>query len=615
MIVTNFNREDIYVLCDNTILKNKSFIKSAQPLLWLLANNAIKRPKYFYRDVANQLSLKYQEDLPVFINSASSIARKIGISKLSQLCFFPYIEKETLIIACPDPFQTQEIVKACSPIIDKQKIEFRISSLNTVREAIAQSGYTVASQNAENFLHTKMPQFSSKNVLSTNYRVALSVIILVLVGCFIFKPSLSTLIFFIVINILYFIMNPLRLVVSIFGAKKQLETVSDKEIQDVPDELLPVYTILVPIKNEPTIIPSLINHLKMIDYPHDKLDIKLIVEVNDHLSLETIYTQGLGNGDIDENNSIFHLVKVPISGLSTKPRSCNYALQFARGQLCVVYDAEDRPDPLQLRKAYAVFLREKLNTLCVQAKLNFYNTNQNLLTKFFTLEYGFWYDYMLPGLEAMNIPIPLGGTSNHFITNNLKQIGTWDPYNVTEDADIGWRLSRLGYRTTMLQSYTLEEANSQINNWIRQRTRWQKGFLLTNLVHLRHPIQLFNELGLYGALSSATIFATNFLMPIINPILWILFILWYIPPIFGLTPIGITLAPWLGILGLFNLILGNGIYIVIHAVTAIQKRQWKLLIIVPIMPLYWLLISVASYRAIYQTITKPYLWEKTKHGL
>lgn len=610
------------ILSSNLILHplsedaTKAFFESENPIAWLISHNHAADHENFYNNLAKTLNAGYTEDIPTPINSHESLAYDIGPTALSKLMSFPYLKDGNIVIATSEPTHAQEVIKLCSQKdVGTKDFKLEIAAPNTVRRVIANSEYQQSAINAENYLDIANQPYSSKGVLTPATRAVLAIIALFAIALFFLRPPLGFLIFFVAINAFYILFNAVRIVIT-FLPYKHGPSPDLPNVLKTPAVDLPMYTILVPLKDEVAMVPNLIRRLQDIDYPAEKLDIKLVLEVTDQ---DTIHA--LKQEEIDDVNTFankrhvkYHLVKVPASALSTKPRSCNYALQFARGELTVIYDAEDMPDVLQLKKAYALFLHEKLDTLCVQAKLNFYNADQNLLTRFFSLEYSFWYDSFLPGLYSWTIPLPLGGTSNHFLTGTLRKIGTWDPFNVTEDADIGWRLSRLGYRTAMLDSYTLEEASSQIPNWIRQRTRWQKGFLLTSLVHLRSPIKMWKQLGPWGFTSSVILFTTTFLLPLLNPILWIFFILWYVLPLFGLAPIGFEIPNWLHIVGLINLIIGNGAYIIVHLYNAIKHHRYQLIVIAPFMPIYWLLISIASYRSIYQTIVTPYKWEKTQHG-
>src|SRR4051794_11940769 len=232
----------------------------------------------------------------------------------------------------------------------------------------------------------------------------------------------------------------------------KLRGISDEEVAALDDRDLPVYTILVPVYKEASVVAKLIENLGAIDYPASKLEILLLLEEDDEATLEA------ARGAHPPETVTF--LVVPDSQPRTKPRACNVGLFFAKGQYLVIYDAEDRPDPDQLKKAYIAFQKGADDLVCVQAALNYFNRKQNLLTRMFTLEYSYWFDYMLHGLARLGLPIPLGGTSNHFRTDYLRDLGGWDPYNVTEDADLGIRAAARGYKVGVINSTTYEEANS-----------------------------------------------------------------------------------------------------------------------------------------------------------
>jgi len=193
------------------------------------------------------------------------------------------------------------------------------------------------------------------------------------------------------------------------------------------------------------------------------------------------------------------IIVVPDGQPRTKPKACNVGLRFAHGEFLVIYDAEDRPAPDQLRRAVAAFRAAPPEMVCLQARLSYWNVDENALTRFFTLEYAHWFDLMLDGLAALRLPIPLGGTSNHFRVQPLRMVGAWDPHNVTEDADLGLRVAAQGMTVSTLASTTLEEACCRPWPWIKQRTRWIKGYMQTALVHTRHPIRFVRAAGLHAA--------------------------------------------------------------------------------------------------------------------
>jgi len=279
----------------------------------------------------------------------------------------------------------------------------------------------------------------------------------------------------------------LRLVSVLLAMIRSSEhIISKEEIDALQDADLPVYTILVPMYKEPQVAQKIARTVTRLDYPIDKLDVKLLLEEDDAPTRQKIAEV------IDSLPPCVEVVlapAVPKGQPKTKPRACNHGLDRAKGKYTVIYDAEDQPEGDQLKKAIIAFRRlensKKGFVACLQAKLNYFNAHQNSLTRFFTLEYTTWFDLFLPGLHAVRTPIPLGGTSNHFKTDVLKELGGWDPFNVTEDCDLGIRMARRGFSTEVLDSTTWEEANSQVGNWIRQRSRWIKGYFQTHLVHTR----------------------------------------------------------------------------------------------------------------------------------
>lgn len=238
----------------------------------------------------------------------------------------------------------------------------------------------------------------------------------------------------------------------------------------------PYYTILVPLLREEEILPQLILAMNNIIYPKNRLEILILVEENDDITKNALAQVTLP--------SHFSIIEVKYSLPLTKPKACNYALEFARGEYVVIYDAEDIPDPLQLKKAVTSFEALSDEYVCVQAKLSFYNYKRNFLTQMFQIEYQLWFSSFLPGMISSNIPIPLGGTSNHIRMSALKEMMCWDPYNVTEDADLGFKIAHFRYKTYLIASHTFEEAPFEFRNWTYQRTRWIKGHIQTSLHHM-----------------------------------------------------------------------------------------------------------------------------------
>jgi cellulose synthase/poly-beta-1,6-N-acetylglucosamine synthase-like glycosyltransferase len=386
--------------------------------------------------------------------------------------------------------------------------------------------------------------------------------------------------------------------------RPNLVAVSDEEARMTPDAELPVYTVLVPAYREPEVVARLLSALDSLEYPKDKLDVKLLLEEDDDETRRAADEAGA--------DARLEVVIVPAGEPRTKPKALNYGLTLARGDIVTIYDAEDRPDPLQLRRAAVALARMPERVVCVQARLGYFNPSQNLITRWFTIEYAMWFSQLLPGLVQVDAPVPLGGTSNHFRRPALVEVGAWDPFNVTEDADLGIRLHRAGYRTAIVESTTLEEANSDFVNWVKQRSRWYKGYLQTWLVHMRKPRRLLNQLGLGAFLRFNLFVGGTPLLALLNPVFWIMCIVWFIGrPGFVLhlfpSPVYYTsLGCWLG---------GNFIFTYMCVLTALELDQIDLVLAALLMPLYWVMMSVAGAKALLQLAFAPSYWEKTHHGL
>lgn len=427
----------------------------------------------------------------------------------------------------------------------------------------------------------------------------------------------ATLILLIVIGqIVYGVMALFKLVIIMKGeySNDQLRF-TDEDVSAVDNRDLPMYTILVPVYKEAEVIGGLLKAIEALDYPQHKLDVRILLEEDDTETILAIEKMKLPSNYLP--------VVVPASQPQTKPKACNYGLLHARGTYVVIYDAEDRPDPDQLKKAFLAFSALPDEYVCLQGKLNYFNCNQNMLTRLFTMEYSVWFESLLVGLMQLDVPIPLGGTSNHFKTDFLKEIGGWDPFNVTEDADLGIRLYRLNYKTAILDSRTWEEANSKVGNWIRQRSRWLKGYLQTWFVHMRNPVQTFRQFGPKAFFGYQCQVLGTPLLPLMNPFFWIMIILWifvqpeWIQNAFPGPIYYIALVEFL--FGNFVFTYANltGMYSVIRD-CAVKKRQpfsYSLVKYGLLSPVYWVLMSVAAYKGLWQLVRKPFYWEKTIHGL
>jgi cellulose synthase/poly-beta-1,6-N-acetylglucosamine synthase-like glycosyltransferase len=369
---------------------------------------------------------------------------------------------------------------------------------------------------------------------------------------------------------------------------------------------LPVYTILIPMYKEVESLPNMVAAMQDMDYPQEKLDIKLILEEDDHETISAAIALKLTHN--------FEIIRVPNSSLRTKPKACNYALRFAKGEYVTVFDADDIPEPMQLKKSIAMFRNSPSNIICLQARLNYYNADTKWLTHSFSLEYSALFNIMLRGLSHLGVPLPLGGTSNHISLAHLRELGEWDAYNVTEDADLGVRLAAQGFKTAMLDSYTMEEAPIMISAWIKQRSRWIKGYMQTWLVHMRNPVALYKKLGFKSFFGFQFFIGFSSFTFLTAPILWLFVLLyWLLPPSLSAD----WLPTWLLWLSLNNLFLNIIMHwvMMLYCVSRKKKPTYQYKIAALFYPFYLTLHSIASYKALYQLIVKPHFWEKTTHGL
>ena len=411
-----------------------------------------------------------------------------------------------------------------------------------------------------------------------------------------------------VLTLFYFsdLLFNLFLLFRSFRKKPEIK-VTKNAIAKVAEKDWPMYTIFCPLYKEWNVLPQFIEAMSNMDYPKDKLQVMLLLEEDDHTTVDKVKQLALP--------SFFDIVIVPDSKPKTKPKACNYGLLKAKGDYVVIYDAEDIPETDQLKKAVLGFNKSPKDVACIQAKLNFYNPTQNLLTRAFTAEYSLWFDLVLTGLQTITAPIPLGGTSNHFKTDFLKKVHGWDSFNVTEDCDLGIRLIKQNYRTAIIESTTYEEANSDLSNWISQRTRWIKGYIQTYFVHMRKPSELMKSIKKPHLLTFQLVVGGKILSMIINPILWMLTIVYFVfRPIIGDFIESFYLTPILYI-GVTTLFIGNFLYMYYYVIGCAKRGRYDIILYAALIPLYWLAMSIAAVKAGIEFIRKPHYWAKTKHGL
>ncbi|MBA3910907.1 MAG: glycosyl transferase [Rhodobacter sp.] len=369
------------------------------------------------------------------------------------------------------------------------------------------------------------------------------------------------------------------------------------------DAIPPIVSIIVALYREADIAARLVRRLARLDYPEELLDVILAIEAGDHVTLEAL--------NAAELPPWMRVIVVPEGEVKTKPRALNHALDFARGAIIGVYDAEDAPDPDQLRQVVARFQRSGPEVACLQGVLDYYNPRTNWLSRCFTIEYAGWFRLILPGIARLGLVVPLGGTTLFFRREVLEELGGWDAHNVTEDADLGIRLARHGYRTELIATVTEEEANCRALPWIKQRSRWIKGYMMTWAVHMRAPVLLWRQLGPRAFLGFQVMFLGTVAQFLLAPLLLSFMIvpLGFHHPLFAALP---PVAAWT-MAGIFAL--SEVANLIVGLIGTSRTRHGLSLWWVPTMKLYFPLASLAAYKALVELATKPFFWDKTTHGI
>ncbi len=391
-----------------------------------------------------------------------------------------------------------------------------------------------------------------------------------------------------------------RLLATIAGRPR-----TQAQAPDLPDHELPRYTILVPLYKEAAVLAHLLDALERLDYPRAKLDIKLLIEADDPETSQAI--ERLAPGPIHD------IVIAPPGQPRTKPRALNIGLACARGDLITVYDAEDDPAPLQLRRAAAAFARAPQSLGCLQCPLAIDNARDSWLAGLFALDYTSLFEVLDPGLARLGLPIPLGGTSNHFRVEALRRLHGWDAWNVTEDADMGVRLARGGYGVATLDAPTWEEAPARLTPWLAQRRRWMKGWMQTLIVHLRQPRRLVRELGFVRAAALIAMLAGGVLGPLVGPFYVALFIH---DGVWGALFAPVTLAQTIAsALWCMIALVGGLVMIAPMMIGARRRKLMGMLKLLPLLPVYNVLLGLAAAMALVDLVRRPHHWAKTTHGL
>ncbi len=502
----------------------------------------------------------------------------------------------TLMIAAADLTRYDDIAAA---------FPGRISLIHTDLEVINTSIEAIFSAHLTRAAATSCPaDYSCRTLNPIPQKIGTAAVIGLVLGLALAVPKLAFIALFCWALLSNFATGILRISALVAFLKPQKKPAPTANVAHISSHLKrPRVSVLLPLFREDRVIPALLEALEGLTYPKELLDVKILLEENDDTTRTALAKAILPHWA--------KVLTVPADTLQTKPRAMNYALPFCTGSIIGIYDAEDRPDPDQIDKIAAHFMAAPAHVAAVQCNLDFYNTDANWLSRCFTIEYSAWFRVIMRGMQRMGLPLPLGGTSVFMRRNALEKLGGWDAHNVTEDADLGMRLARFGYRCEMVDSTTWEEANKVPVGWVKQRSRWIKGFIITWLTQMRHPRKLLNDLGFIGFIGLQVVLlgtATAFLLA---PVFWAMWlgVLGYEWGFFALMP------AWFWQFTFIGLLAGEAVMMAIAALAIHKKRKYSLLPFLLTMPLYWPLGTIAAYKALYEIFFAPFYWDKTSHGL
>lgn len=562
----------------------------------LLASGLVTEDAW-YAGLARMLSLPFA---PVvdheLVDGSQQMDVQLACPRILRLA---YMHRKPEYAIVPEAARLDELIEAIfnMPSLRQSLI---VTTPSAVKNAVWKAGEQRRIRDTVNGLFDRHPQMSARVVFQGQQGFLTGAAITMLVIGLVLAPESMFLPLHVAFSMFYLSAMLLRLSALLHRRRRsvsRLPAVTD-------DSALPVYTILVALYREEAVCEQLVTTLGRISWPRSRLDIKLVCEADDRGTIEKL--RGILPG------AHFEIIEVPDSaGPRTKPRALSYALPAVRGDYVAIYDAEDRPHPGQLREAHARFTALPENVACLQAPLIITNARRSCISALFSLEYSALFRGFLPMLADYRMPLPLGGTSNHFRTAALRAAGGWDPYNVTEDADISMRFYRMGYRSDVLTCQTLEDAPDSIPVWMAQRARWFKGWLQTWLVMTRTPLQTAGEMGWQAYALFQLMIGGMLISSLAHPLIYA-----------GLARSALATAtdspvtPLAAILFIVDICNIAGSYLLFvwlgrNSMVAHERRQigWKWAFV----PVYWLLLSVAAWRALFELKYRPFHWNKTPH--
>lgn len=562
-----------------------------------LIASGLLHPEIYYRFLADRLGLAYLDqidprDVLVDATLDAHLKRDAGIRIVHHGRIVSVLVPNARELAARAAFI------AARPELREQII---VTTPRTVREAVWAARAEARVEEVTRLLDEGRPSASARRILSARQAYMLAAAKAGLVASLAIAPAATLLVAHIALSGFFLASNTMRISAGFLGSRPKRPALPAK----IPADL-PIYTVLVALRHEAEIAPQLVRALGRLVWPKSKLDVKFICEADDHETISALRAAGPGPH--------CEIVKVPERQPMTKPKALQYALAGARGSLVAVYDAEDVPNPSQLLEAWSLFEAGDERLACVQAPLAIANYRDNWLTALFAVEYCGLFRALIPFLGRFGLPVPLGGTSNHFRRSALEAVGGWDPHNVAEDADLGFRLYRAGYRTRAAYHATIETAPDTMGVWLKQRGRWLKGWLQTWLVTMRHPVRALREFGLRGFLTFQVLIAGMLASALLYPAMLAIVVLFPVRLMLGIDPVpdGPHLMLWW--LDLANIAASFFAFLFLgwRNLTPIERKDIPARRLA-MLPAYWLIMSAAAWRALRQLVRKPHHWDKTPH--
>lgn len=470
--------------------------------------------------------------------------------------------------------------------------------------------------------HDVFAEYSAQYVLSNSQRLFIFLFLFLIIFFHIIDYQTAIVLFINSANFLYmcniafkFALIRRSLKLKRYSKTPYITASSSETVITSEYDNLPFYTIMLPMYKEANVLNQLLSNIGALNYPNEKLLVLLVIESDDSEMRNMLSEMKLPSNYV--------VVVVPDDYPKTKARACNYALKYAKGDYLVIYDAEDCPDANQLlfvSDYYSRYNKNPQNTkrlACVQCKLNYYNANENWLTKMFNVEYSILFNHILCVLSSLFLPIPLGGSSNHFDLSILRELGGWDDYNVTEDAEIGMRFALNDFNVQIADSYTYEEAPIEVMGWIKQRARWIKGHLMTYLIYMRSPSVTLDKFGTLGFMTFSYIMGASILALFCAPIIFFIMFLFFTSIIiFFVNDFTELSSIFVFFIGIFFICYNS--YIIVnydYKERGIYLDLKEKLLLVLTFPFYLVLHNVAAIVALYELFVRPHHWNKTEHGL